>query len=97
MGEIVFTCARTGRAFSSGFEATCEDLQFAPPQWKVRLFCRICYVTHEFDFATAYICDCPDYCHKQRIDCELCKSVCASQSPLSKVFRKERGHPARMA
>jgi len=73
MGEIVFTCVRTGRAFSSGFQATSDDLQFAPPQLKTRLFCRICHVTHEFDFATACICECPDYCHKKRIDCQLCK------------------------
>ena len=74
MSEIVITCARTDRAFSTGFQATSVDLQFVPPQWKTRLFCRICHVMHDFYFATAYVCDCPDFCDRKRVDCQLCKS-----------------------
>jgi len=73
MSELIFTCAWTGRAFNSGFKATRDDLQFAPPTLKTRLLCRICAVTHDFDFAAARVCECPTYCRNQRIDCQLCE------------------------
>jgi hypothetical protein len=65
MSELIFTCARTGRAFNSGFRATRDDLLFAPPTLKTRFLCRICGVTHEFGFAAARVGESPTYCRDQ--------------------------------
>jgi hypothetical protein len=51
MNCVIFSCAKTGRAFNSGLHADPDHLRFVPPQWKTWLRCRVCYRVHEFKFA----------------------------------------------
>ena len=72
MSEVILSCLATGRAFNSGFEATRDDLRLIPPKSKIRIRCGICGETHEFDFAAARICECPNFC-RERKDCQRCE------------------------
>jgi hypothetical protein len=55
MGQLILSCAKTGRAFKSGFRATRDDLGYVPPKWKATLLCPICHHVHEFNFAAARV------------------------------------------
>jgi hypothetical protein len=73
MSQLILSCAKTGRAFKSGFRADREDLRFVPPKWTARFLCGICRHIHEFEFAQAQLCDCPHHCPHNG-DCHLTKS-----------------------
>jgi hypothetical protein len=72
MSQLILCCDKTGRSFNSGFQAARDDLQFVPPSWTANFFCRMCGKVHEFHFAEARICECPNKCAAYR-DCQLCE------------------------
>jgi len=72
MSQLIFSCAKTGQAFNTGFEASRDDLHLIPAQWTTRLLCGICHRVHKFEFAGARLCECPHPC-RQYGDCHLCK------------------------
>jgi hypothetical protein len=71
MGHLILSCAKTGRAFKSGFEASQDDLSYVPPKWKATLLCAICHRAHEFNFAEARVCECPDDCCREYEECQF--------------------------
>ena len=73
MSQLVLSCAKTGRAFKSGFRVTRDDLRRVPPKWKATLLCPICHRVHEFNFAEARVCECPDDCCRQYGECQKCE------------------------
>jgi len=73
MGQLILACAKTGRAFQSGFRATRADLGYRPPKWKATLLCPICHRVHEFNFAEARVCECADDCCRQYGECQNCE------------------------
>jgi hypothetical protein len=73
MGQLILSCAKTGRAFKSGFQATCADLGYVPPKWKATLLCPICHHVHEFNFAEARICEHADECCREYGKCQNCE------------------------
>ena len=72
MSELILSCAKTGRAFKSGFQVTQDDLRFVPPKWTARLHCVFCHHIHEFEFVEARICECPHNC-RQYGECQNCE------------------------
>jgi hypothetical protein len=73
MGQLILSCAKTGRAFKSDFRATRADLGYVPPKWKATLLCAICHRVHEFNFAEARICEhADDYCREYGA-CQNCE------------------------
>jgi hypothetical protein len=73
MGQLILSCAKTGRAFKSGFRATRTDLGYVPPKWKATLLCAICHHVHEFNFAEARICEHADDCCREYGECQNCE------------------------
>jgi hypothetical protein len=73
MGQLILSCAKTGRAFKSGFRATRADLGYVPPKWKATLLCAICHHVHEFNFAEARICEHADDCCREYGECQNCE------------------------
>jgi hypothetical protein len=73
MGHLVLSCVKTGRAFKSGFQASRSDLRHVPPKLKATLLCAICHGVHEFNFAEARVCECPDDRCCQHGECHNCK------------------------
>ena len=73
MGQLILSCAKTGRAFKSGFRAIRADLGYVPPKWKATLLCPMCNRVHEFNFAEARVCECPDDCCRQYGECQNCE------------------------
>jgi hypothetical protein len=73
MGQLILSCAKTGRAFKSGFRATRADLGYVPPKWKATLLCAVCHRVHEFNFAEAQLCECADDCCRPYGECQNCK------------------------
>jgi hypothetical protein len=71
MGRLILTCAKTGRAFRSDFQASHDDLRYVPHKWKATLLCQICHRAHEFNFAEARVCERP--CPRQHRECERCE------------------------
>ena len=71
MSELIATCAKTGRAFNTGFKASLDDLRSLRPQSGAQMFCRICNVVHEFEFAAASVCTCGYNCRQEQKDCQL--------------------------
>jgi hypothetical protein len=59
MGQLILSCAKTGRSFKSGFQVSRDDLGYAPPKWRARMMCGVCHRVHEFNFAEAKVCECP--------------------------------------
>jgi hypothetical protein len=77
MGQLILSCVKTGRTFKSGFQASRTDLGYVPPKWKATLLCAICYRVHEFNFAEARVCECPeDSCRGQ--NCKFDSHVAAA-------------------
>jgi len=72
MNYVIFTCAKTGRAFNSGLHADPDDLRFVPPQWKTWLPCGVCCRVHEFKFVGARVGECSHNCRRNG-DCYLCE------------------------
>jgi len=72
MSQLILSCEKTGRAFNSGFEVTCDDLRFVPPNWTARFFCRSCAKVHDFSLAKARVCECPHKCPTYG-DCQGCE------------------------
>jgi hypothetical protein len=62
---------RPGR--SAYFQASHDDLGYVPPKWKATLLCAICHRVHEFNFAEARVCECPDDCCRQYGECQNCE------------------------
>jgi hypothetical protein len=73
MGQLVLACAKTGRTFKSDFTASRTDLGYVPPKWKATLLCAICHRVHEFNFADARVCECPDDCYRRYGECQNCE------------------------
>jgi hypothetical protein len=73
MSQLILSCAKTGRAFKSGFRATRADLGYVPPKWKATLLCAICHHVHEFNFAEARICEHADDCCREYGECQNCE------------------------
>jgi hypothetical protein len=71
MSELIATCAKTGRAFNTGYKASLDDLRLLQPQSVAQIFCEICNVVHEFEFATAGVCTCGYNCRQEQRDCQL--------------------------
>ena len=55
MSQLILSCAKMGRAFKSGFQASRDDLGYVPPKWKATLLCAICHRGHERALAVATI------------------------------------------
>jgi hypothetical protein len=73
MAQLILSCVKTGRAFRSSFQANRADLGYVPPKWKATLLCPICHRAHEFNFAEARVCECPDNCRRQYGECQNCE------------------------
>jgi hypothetical protein len=73
MSQLILSCAKTGRSFKSGFQVSRDDLGYAPPKWTARMMCGVCHRVHEFNFAEARVCECPDDCCRQYGDCQKCE------------------------
>jgi len=73
MGELILSCAKTGRSFKSGFQVSRSDLGYVPPKLMARMMCGICHRVHEFNFAQARVCECPDDCCRAYGDCQKCE------------------------
>jgi hypothetical protein len=71
MSELIATCAKTGRAFNTGFQVSLDDLHSLQPQSGAQMFCQICHVVHEFELATAGVCTCGYNCRQKQRDCQL--------------------------
>jgi hypothetical protein len=71
MSQLVLFCEKTGRLFNSGFEATSDDLRCVPRTLTAKFLCRACTTVHDFDFARAGICECPNKCPAFG-DCQRC-------------------------
>ena len=72
MGELIFSCATTGRSINSGFQTTRDEFRLIPVGKKLRLRCRICGEVHKFDFAAATgLCVSSNFCRERR-DCQHC-------------------------
>lgn len=71
MSQLILACAKTGRAFKSGFRVHRDDLRLVPLKWTAQFLCRICRHVHEFEFAQARLCNCPDRCPYNGA-CHLC-------------------------
>jgi len=75
MGELIFSCATTGRSINSGFQTTRDELHLIAVGKKLRLRCRVCGKVHEFDFAAATgVCLSSNFC-RERKDCQHCSFV----------------------
>ena len=71
MSELIVTCAKTGRAFNTGFKFSLDDLRSRRPQSGAQMFCRICNAVHDFEFAAASVCTCGYNCRQEQRDCQL--------------------------
>ena len=71
MSELIFTCENTGREFNTGFKTSLDELRLRQPQSGASLFCQICGVIHEFEFAAASVCTCGYNCRQEHRDCQL--------------------------
>jgi hypothetical protein len=71
MSELIARCGKTGRAFNTGFEVSLDDLRLLRPQSGAQMFCRICNLVHEFEFAEAGVCTCGYNCRREQTDCQL--------------------------
>jgi hypothetical protein len=89
MSQLILSCAKTGRAFNSGFRAHRDDLRFVPPKWTAQFLCGICRHVHEFEFAQARLCDCPHHCPHNG-DCDLCE-LAERSSPLDVIADSDDG------
>jgi hypothetical protein len=72
MSQLILACAKTGRAFKSGFRVHGDDLRFMPLKWTAPFLCGICRHIHDFEFAQARLSDCPDRCPHNGA-CHLCE------------------------
>jgi hypothetical protein len=73
MGHLILSCAKTGRAFKSSFQASSDDLRHVPPKLKATLLCAICHHVHEFNFAEGWVCECPGECCRPYGECQNCE------------------------
>jgi hypothetical protein len=73
MGQLILSCAKTGRAFKSGFQISRTELGYVPPKWTARMMCGVCHRVHEFKFAEARVCECADDCWRQYGECQNCE------------------------
>jgi len=48
MSQLILACAKTGRAFKSGFRVHRDDLRFVPLTWTAPFLCGICRHIHDF-------------------------------------------------
>jgi DNA-binding CsgD family transcriptional regulator len=46
MSQLILSCAKTGRAFNSGFRADRDDLRFVLPKWTAQFLCGVCRRIH---------------------------------------------------
>ena len=73
MGQLILSCPKTGRPFKSGFQVSRDDLGYVPPKWTARMMCGVCHRVHQFNFAEARVCECPDDCCRAYGDCQKCE------------------------
>ena len=71
MSELIAKCAKTGRAFNTGFEFSSDALRSLPPQSEMQMFCGICNAVHEFELAAGGVCRCGYNCRQEQKDCQL--------------------------
>jgi len=75
MGELIFSCATTGRSINSGFQTTHDEFHLIPVGKKLRLRCRVCGEVHKFDLAAATgLCLRSNFC-RERKECQYCSFV----------------------
>jgi hypothetical protein len=72
MAQLILHCGKTDRAFKTDFQAR-ADLGNVPRKWKATLLCAMCHRVHEFDFAAARVCECPNFCSRQFGQCQNCE------------------------
>lgn len=60
LGQLILSCAKTGRFFRSGFQVSRDDIRHVPPKWMTQMACGVCHRVHEFNLAEARICECAD-------------------------------------
>ena len=101
MSHLILACAKTGRAFKSGFHVHGDELRLVPLKWTAQFLCGICRHVHEFEFAQARLSDCPDRCPHNGA-CHLCelaqRSSCltdANAKPMAGLMRSIETVPQR--
>jgi hypothetical protein len=73
LGQLILSCARTGRFVRSGFQASRDDIRHVPPKWMVQMACGVCHRVHEFNLAEARVCECLDERCRPYGACQRCE------------------------